>query len=90
MIRHTDLGNTGFARSRQLSALIRQGKVTLGGNSHLKIYGQLSCPSGKRMKPANRVFFLDATEALQLGFRPCGHCMREEYGRWKRNGGERG
>ncbi|MEQ8533888.1 MAG: Ada metal-binding domain-containing protein [Imperialibacter sp.] len=90
MIRHTDLGSTRFARSRRLNTLIREGNLTLGGNAQLKIYGRLNCSSGKRMKPENRVFFLDATEARQLGFRPCGHCMREEQARWKRNEGKRG
>lgn len=83
MIRHVDLGATSFARSRQLFALISNGKVTLSGNARLKIYGQLNCRSGKRMKVDNRVFFADETAARQLGFRPCGHCMREEYERWK-------
>ncbi|MEQ9101912.1 MAG: Ada metal-binding domain-containing protein [Imperialibacter sp.] len=86
MIRHTDLGSTRFARSRRLFALLSASKVTLGGNARLKIYGRLNCSSGKRMKPENRVFFADETEAILHGFRPCGHCMREEYGRWEGNG----
>ena len=90
MIQHTDLGSTRFARSRKLSTLIRAGKVTLGGNTRLKIYGRLNCSSGKRMKPENRVLFRNENEALRLGFRPCGHCMREEQARWKRNEGKRG
>jgi hypothetical protein len=89
MIRHTDLGITRFARSRRLFALVSAGKVTLGGNARLKIYGRLSCSSGKRMNVGNRVFFRNENEALALGFRPCGHCMREAYGLWKESLSER-
>ena len=38
---------------------------------------------GKRMKRASRVFFGDAAEAREAGFRPCGHCLRDDYARWK-------
>ncbi|MCF2493313.1 hypothetical protein NFI80_06605 [Dyadobacter chenhuakuii] len=31
----------------------------------------------------NRVFFNSEKEAMSQGFRPCGHCMREAYLRWK-------
>jgi methylphosphotriester-DNA--protein-cysteine methyltransferase len=57
--------------------------ITLGGNAKLKIYGLLSCSSGKRMKTVNRVFFQNEQEALADGYRPCGHCLREEYKVWK-------
>jgi methylphosphotriester-DNA--protein-cysteine methyltransferase len=60
---------------------IRQQQIVLGGNIKLKIYGTLSCKSGKRMKKQNRVFFATANEALENGYRPCGHCMRAEYRR---------
>ena len=63
----------------QLRQLIKVGFVQLGGNSKLKIYGTLSCKSGKRMKKENRVFFKDEDEAIQAGYRPCGHCLREKY-----------
>jgi methylphosphotriester-DNA--protein-cysteine methyltransferase len=49
----------------------------------LKIYGKLSCLSGKRMKLQNRVFFKNTEEALANGYRPCGHCMQNEYKTWK-------
>ncbi|MBS1506453.1 MAG: metal-binding protein [Bacteroidetes bacterium] len=74
VIRHIDIG---FALHRQ----IRQGKITLAGNSRLKIYGLLSCYSGKRMKKENRVFFTDEAEALAHGFRPCKNCMRQNESR---------
>ncbi|NSL90831.1 metal-binding protein [Chitinophaga sp. Mgbs1] len=66
--------------------MIRAGAVTLGGNKQLKIYGLLSCASGKRMKAGNRVFFRNAQEAASYGYRPCGHCLREQYKTWKLHG----
>jgi len=73
MIRHIEIGP---ARVR---SLIRSGRIRFGGNKTLKIYGTLSCSSGKRMKAANRVFFASEAEARQAGYRPCGHCLREQY-----------
>ncbi|WP_281166870.1 Ada metal-binding domain-containing protein [Segetibacter koreensis] len=49
----------------------------------LKIYGKLNCISGKRMLKQNRVFFCTEAEAIKNGFRPCGHCMRSDYKKWK-------
>jgi len=66
-----------------LGRLIHTGKIQLGGNRSLKIYGTLSCVSGKRMKTANRVFFADEAEAKANGYRPCGHCLRMQYLAWK-------
>jgi hypothetical protein len=83
MIRHQDLGPSSFTQLRQLKTLMDAGVITLGGNANLKIYGLLSCPSGKRMKPANHVFFQNEQEALAHGYRPCGHCLREKYRVWK-------
>ncbi len=87
MIGHSELGDTAFARSRQLKLLIDTGEMQLGGNQQLKIYGTLSCSSGKRMKTDNRVFFKTEDEAVDMGYRPCGHCMRKAYLKWqaKRN-----
>jgi Metal binding domain of Ada len=68
----------------QLRKLIRSGYVMLGGNVRLKIYGNLACASGQRMKKENRIFFKDEEEAIQAGFRPCGHCLRKKYLLWKR------
>ena len=61
----------------QLAALIKNGSICFGGNRRLKIYGLLSCGSGKRMKVANRVFFASEQEAIAAGYRPCGNCMRK-------------
>jgi methylphosphotriester-DNA--protein-cysteine methyltransferase len=62
--------------------LIKSRQIQLGGNLRLRIYGTLSCSSGKRMKKQNRVFFKNETEAIVLGFRPCGHCLKEKYKEW--------
>jgi len=35
------------------------------------------------MKIENRVFFISEKEALDNGYRPCGHCMKSEYQKWK-------
>jgi hypothetical protein len=83
MITHTDLGDTAFKRSRRLKELLNKGEVQLAGNRKLKLYGTLNCSSGKRMKTGNRVFFESEAEAKSMGYRACGHCMREEYLEWK-------
>ena len=58
----------------------------LGGNSKLKIYGRLDCPSAlstiKRFPGSyekSRVFFADEKTALAAGYRPCGNCLRQKY-----------
>jgi hypothetical protein len=83
MIRHLELGDLTFTRSRILKQLIDTKHIKLGGNARLKIYGSMSCKSGKRMKAENRVFFASEAEALSWGYRPCGHCMIAQYRRWK-------
>jgi hypothetical protein len=77
MHRHVDLSD------KLVGVLIHAGLIKLAGNQSLKIYGTLHCKSGKRMKIENRVFFTDEHEALTSGFRPCGHCLSEEYRKWK-------
>lgn len=76
MVRHSDLGD------RELRTLIRKRELTFAGNSKLRIYGKLSCSTGKRLKRENRVFFSSEKEAIFHGYRPCGHCMKEGYKRW--------
>lgn len=83
MHKHKDLGDTPFSRLRQLRMLIDKGEILLGGNANLKIYGTLDCKSGMRLKVKNRVFFINEKEAIEKGYRPCGHCMREKYKLWK-------
>jgi len=67
----------------ELTRLIRSKKIRFGGNVKLKIYGNLHCKSGKRMKRENRVFFSTAIEAENNRYRPCGHCMKRDYLNWK-------
>lgn len=83
MILHLQLGETAFSRARQLRKLLIEGKIKLAGNRKQKIYGTLSCTSGKRMNAENRMFFTDEEEAKAGGYRPCGHCMRQAYQAWK-------
>ena len=66
-----------------LRSLIRAGKIKIAGNKLLRIYGTLKCTSGKRMRKENRIFFRSEKEAMENGFRPCGHCMRSKYIAWK-------
>jgi len=77
MIRHIEIINA------ELRKKIRDGTVCFGGNARLKIYGKLNCTSGKRMKKGNRVFFQTQKEAVLQGFRPCGHCLKADYEKWK-------
>jgi methylphosphotriester-DNA--protein-cysteine methyltransferase len=82
MIMHTSLGDTAFKRSRNLKMLLNKNELTFAGNAKLKIYGTLTCRSGRRMKTENRVFFKSEAEAIELGFRPCAHCMTVAYRVW--------
>ena len=63
---------------------------TLGGNKKLKIYGKLDCKSAlnwinKGYYLENRIFFENEEVAQELGYRPCGVCMKKEYKIWKDN-----
>jgi Metal binding domain of Ada len=73
MIKHNEISNA------ELHNKIRRKEISSGGNIKLRIYGTLHCSSGKRMKKDNRVFFASETEAIEKGYRPCGHCMKKEY-----------
>ncbi len=77
MVKHVDISTTIVFKK------IKNSEIAYGGNSKLKIYGTLSCKSGKRMKKENRVFFKNKKDALSNGYRPCGHCMRNAYKLWK-------
>jgi len=77
MIRHSGIADS------DLHGKLKQQEIRFGGNRKLKIYGTLSCASGKKMKRENRVFFSSEKEAIGNGFRPCGHCMKEKYQKWK-------
>ncbi|MFS4492541.1 Ada metal-binding domain-containing protein [Maribacter sp. 2308TA10-17] len=77
MIQHKDISDT------KLRTKLKAEVIVFGGNKNLKIYGKLDCKSGRRMKRENRVFFISEKEALQNNFRPCGHCMKTDYKKWK-------
>ncbi|MNK07638.1 hypothetical protein D3C87_255530 [compost metagenome] len=81
MIAHSELPET------DVRALIKAKVINFGGNQKLKIYGLLTCSSGKRMHKQNRVFFTSVYEAKHLDYRPCGHCMKKEYTIWKKTNG---
>lgn len=88
-MKHITLGEDEAARQAAVRRLIHNKAIRLGGNMPAKIYGKLSCTSGKRMKTQNRVFFQNEAEAIAAGYRPCGHCMREKYLKWKSGDPER-
>lgn len=79
MIEHSKISD------KELRKQIRRRKICFGGNKTLKIYGVLGCASGKRIKRDNRVFFVSEQDALHNDYRPCGHCMKNEYKIWKMN-----
>ena len=83
MVRHVTLGENENERGRRLFRLIKNHCVTFGGYEKGKVYGILNCKSGKRIKLENRVFFRDENEALEAGYRPCGHCLPAKYKIWK-------
>lgn len=68
---------------KELRKMIKNREVCIGGNRKLKIYGRLDCRSGKKMSRKNRVFFNSEQEAKDHNYRPCGHCLREKYLKWK-------
>ena len=76
MIKHADIS------TEELKKHLKNKDICLAGNVRLKIYGLLKCRSGKRMKKENRVFFRSVDEALQHGYRPCGHCLKIAYKQW--------
>ena len=77
MIKHIEIDNETLLKK------IKHKEIVFGGNRHLKIYGTIHCKSGKRMKKENRVFFKTAAQAKMHGYRPCGHCLKIEYKKWK-------
>ena len=77
LIGHRDINDLILRR------MIKARHLILGGNIKLKIYGKLNCKSGKRMKKENRMFFTSTEEAIENGYRPCAHCLYEEYKKWK-------
>ena len=76
MVKHIDISD------EQLKNEIKNGSHGCAGNSKLKIFGKLSCRSGKRMKKENRVFFNSEDEARHSGYRPCANCLKDKYHKW--------
>ncbi|WP_158799666.1 Ada metal-binding domain-containing protein [Pedobacter sp. L105] len=83
MYHHLETGKDEAERKKNVGSLIRSGAIALGGYKKAKIYGLLSCSSGKRMKIENRIFFKNEAEALKLAYRPCGNCLPAKYKKWK-------
>jgi methylphosphotriester-DNA--protein-cysteine methyltransferase len=77
MYYHHEFGSNTYERSKRLLLLVKADEIAYGGNRRLKIYGKLTCSSGKRMHAKNRVFFKNEQEAIAMGYRPCGNCMRK-------------
>ena len=86
MIKHLDFTDNSQGQL-QLRRLIKAGEIVLAGNVRLRIYGKLHCNSGKRMLRKNRVFFHSTADAIENGFRPCGHCLKTEWAEWKTQNG---
>ncbi len=51
-----------------------------------KIFGRLTCASGMRMHPENRVFFATWEDAVANGYRPCKKCRPTPDDRYERRG----
>ena len=49
------------------------GEFRFTGHRQSRIYCRPDCHAGQRMLRRNRVFFSSESEALERGFRPCGH-----------------
>jgi Metal binding domain of Ada len=65
---------------------------TLGGYRPTRVYGRLNCKTALsslrrgRGYERKRVFFADEATAVAAGYRPCAHCMPDEYKAWKLSG----
>jgi methylphosphotriester-DNA--protein-cysteine methyltransferase len=81
MVEHRNISGS------ELRKKLRRKDLIFGGNKIRSIYGNLHCLSGKRMKRENRIFFVSEDEAKAAGYRPCGHCMKQEYQHWKHTHG---
>lgn len=54
------------------------------GNTTHRIFGRLTCVSGKRMFRRNRVFFRTWDDAVAAGYRPCKKCRPDPGDRYAR------
>ncbi len=76
-IKHSEISD------KKLHPKLKSRAIEFGGYMKKKIYGTLTCSSGKRMRRESRIFFTDEVEALCMGYRPCGKCMGAKYTEWK-------
>jgi methylphosphotriester-DNA--protein-cysteine methyltransferase len=83
MITQLDIAIDAASAKSAIRRRIANGTIKFAGYIPGKIYGMLSCTSGKRMKAENRVFFENEQEAIEAGYRPCGNCMPEKYREYK-------
>ena len=49
-------------------------RVRFAGITTTKVFGRLTCPSGKRARCEHRVFFATWDDAIAAGYRPCKVC----------------
>ena len=57
------------------------------GNVTHRIFGRLTCASGRRMYAENRVFFATWDDAIAAGYRPCRKCRPSPFDRYARHDG---
>ena len=55
------------------------------GITSTRVFGRLTCPSGKRARPAHRFFFATWDDAVAAGFRPCKRCRPEPGDAYERD-----
>ena len=88
----TRQGDVRYRVTRADGSVVDSGEPgRFAGITSTRIFGRLACPSGKRAKPANRVFFATWDDAVAAGFRPCQRCRpapvdayeRDAAGRWR-------
>lgn len=78
-----DLYNHAELTDDQVRAMLKCGDIKFAGHKGYKVWGLLTCATGKKMKRENRVFFTSQEAAEKNGYRPCGSCQRAAFNRWK-------
>lgn len=85
-------GAVGYRLTRADGSVVDSGEPgRFAGITSTRVFGRLTCPSGKRARPANRVFFGTWDDAVAAGFRPCKRCRpdpadayeRDTDGKWR-------
>jgi methylphosphotriester-DNA--protein-cysteine methyltransferase len=51
-----------------------------------RVFGRLTCSSGKRALKKNRVFFASYQDAIAAGYRPCLTCNPQPEDQYRRGG----